>query len=732
MIRGLDVGLAVSASSTRRRLAERFGDRAERVGVAVGEALAGEHARAELARRDLAELAGEAALADAGVADEQHELRALAGWSPSCARPRSVASSASRPTSGDRCAGAAPAGRGERVDRAERLDRLVAAPQRDRPERLVADRLAGRGLGGGPDDHLAGRAELLEALRGVHDVAHGGGVAAGAHRAHQHLAAVHADPDLHRDLDLGGDARAASPACAARRAPPARRRPRGRSGAPKRAMISSPTILSSRPPKSVMSATSRSKQWSTRRLTCSGSAPAEIVVKPTRSAISTVTSRRSSSEAPRRWPHSWQNRAPAAVVAPQAGQVMGPRYRSGPTAPSAFRRSAAPRAFGIQVGAGLPTIEEDSSGEGTRMERTQPKGRKDGATPRSARATRSRRRSTAAPVASDVQVGARRAPAARVRRRDRRRRGLPVRARQRPLPRAVRPRPRQRPRRRPPRRAPGRRARAAHHRVLPGEPRRPVGVVRRVARRRPPLAHGRDRADARGLGRRALPARRRARRLGAQAHRGAARAPRPPRSAHRAPEPGDAARRRSPTRWRRARARTTPRRVGLVLLDLDHFKIVNDSLGLSAGDELFAVVAQRVERILRAGDTVARLGGDELAVVCNDAQDERDAIAVAERVRSVLAEPFALATGEVFLTASIGVALSNGDGRHARAPAARRERRDVRGEEAGPRPDRGVRRADARARGRAARDRSRRCGGRSCTTSSACTTSRSCGSSRPR
>jgi diguanylate cyclase (GGDEF)-like protein len=106
--------------------------------------------------------------------------------------------------------------------------------------------------------------------------------------------------------------------------------------------------------------------------------------------------------------------------------------------------------------------------------------------------------------------------------------------------------------------------------------------------------------------------------------------------------------------------RTARRRIGLVLLDLDHFKLVNDSLGMSAGDELFAVVAQRVERILRAGDTVARLGGDELAVVCNDAEDERGVVAIAERVRSVLAEPFVLATGEVFLTASIGVALSTG------------------------------------------------------------------------
>ena len=111
----------------------------------------------------------------------------------------------------------------------------------------------------------------------------------------------------------------------------------------------------------------------------------------------------------------------------------------------------------------------------------------------------------------------------------------------------------------------------------------------------------------------------------------------------------------------RARSRAIPRRVGLVLLDIDHFKIVNDSLGLSAGDELFAVVAQRVERILRVGDSVARLGGDELAVVCNDAQDESDTLSVAERVRSVLVEPFMLETGEVHLTASVGVALSEGD-----------------------------------------------------------------------
>ena len=85
-------------------------------------------------------------------------------------------------------------GRRERVDRAERLDRLPAPAQRDGAEGLVADRLARRELGRGPDRHVAGFTELLEPLRGVDHVAHRGRIAAGAHRAHEHLAAVHADP----------------------------------------------------------------------------------------------------------------------------------------------------------------------------------------------------------------------------------------------------------------------------------------------------------------------------------------------------------------------------------------------------------------------------------------------------------------------------------------------------------------------------------------------------------
>jgi diguanylate cyclase (GGDEF)-like protein len=101
--------------------------------------------------------------------------------------------------------------------------------------------------------------------------------------------------------------------------------------------------------------------------------------------------------------------------------------------------------------------------------------------------------------------------------------------------------------------------------------------------------------------------------------------------------------------------------VGLVLLDVDHFKIINDSLGHEAGDELLSVIARRVERVLRAGDQLARLGGDELAIVCHDARRVDDVIVLARRVRSVFDEPFVLPAGdEVFLGASAGVVVTHG------------------------------------------------------------------------
>ncbi len=109
-------------------------------------------------------------------------------------------------------------------------------------------------------------------------------------------------------------------------------------------------------------------------------------------------------------------------------------------------------------------------------------------------------------------------------------------------------------------------------------------------------------------------------------------------------------------------ARCAPeKRVGLALLDLDDFKVVNDSMGFAAGDELLSIVARRVEHVLRAGDRLARLGGDEFAVVCNGARRVDDLVTMAQRVHAVFAEPFVLSTGdEVFLGASIGIAASHG------------------------------------------------------------------------
>ena len=95
-------------------------------------------------------------------------------------------------------------------------------------------------------------------------------------------------------------------------------------------------------------------------------------------------------------------------------------------------------------------------------------------------------------------------------------------------------------------------------------------------------------------------------------------------------------------------------------LDLDRFKIVNDSLGHLVGDELLRAVSRRLEACIREGDALARLGGDEFAILLNTVSDPQQANAVAFRIQKALADPFSIGGREVFTSASIGIAFGLG------------------------------------------------------------------------
>ena len=109
---------------------------------------------------------------------------------------------------------------------------------------------------------------------------------------------------------------------------------------------------------------------------------------------------------------------------------------------------------------------------------------------------------------------------------------------------------------------------------------------------------------------------------------------------------------------RRAQADSL-QRYAVIFLDFDRFKLINDSLGHSAGDDFLVLVSSRIRDSVRPEDIVARLGGDEFAVLLADLADEHDVIAMADRLLAALRHPFFVAGTELSTSASIGITTSN-------------------------------------------------------------------------
>jgi diguanylate cyclase (GGDEF)-like protein len=109
-----------------------------------------------------------------------------------------------------------------------------------------------------------------------------------------------------------------------------------------------------------------------------------------------------------------------------------------------------------------------------------------------------------------------------------------------------------------------------------------------------------------------------------------------------------------------ARADRRGGRTGVLYVDLDGFKAVNDTWGHAAGDEVLETVAGRLAGAVRPEDTVARFGGDEFVILCEDLDDRAEAQQVADRVLGELAVPIRHRSGRCRLSASIGVVLADG------------------------------------------------------------------------
>ncbi len=108
------------------------------------------------------------------------------------------------------------------------------------------------------------------------------------------------------------------------------------------------------------------------------------------------------------------------------------------------------------------------------------------------------------------------------------------------------------------------------------------------------------------------------------------------------------------------RAERHDQEISVLFLDLDNFKLVNDSLGHSVGDQLLTAIASRIEATLRPSDSVARFGGDEFVVLCEELATPEDAIVIADRILDAINRPIVIGDSEIYVGASIGIAFAAG------------------------------------------------------------------------
>ena len=132
-----------------------------------------------------------------------------------------------------------------------------------------------------------------------------------------------------------------------------------------------------------------------------------------------------------------------------------------------------------------------------------------------------------------------------------------------------------------------------------------------------------------------------------------------------------------------AHARRSRRAVAVMFLDLDQFKLVNDTLGHTVGDGLLQAAAERLVRCVRADDTVARMGGDEFTILLSDLPDARAASTVAQKILDSISQPIEVDGHELFITTSVGISIFPDDGMDPETLLKNADRAMYRAKEAG-------------------------------------------------